>query len=420
MLTEKEKKFIQAHRNDDVRELMLQGSKDPEIDLRRIAVQISGWQAASKKLPTWARTDGIVYPEHLSMEQCSSEATGRYKGRVMMRRLLAQNYNKEKDCPLAGPPFKFADLTGGFGVDTAMISEGLKETQTTFVERNPDLCELARHNLPLLGVRHLEVECGESEAVLERLPFQDAIFLDPARRDTHGRKTVAIEDCTPDLTRLNRQLLDKARVVMAKLSPMLHLSLAVRSLKGVEEVHVVGVNGECKELLLVMSAAAMEEGRRVSVSCVNMKGENLEEFHYFLDEEDSKPSEHAYTKEVGAYLYEPNACIMKAGCFKTLGAYYGLQMLGTNSHLYTSQDMTTDGFPGRIFEVQTVLPFNKNNAKRLHNTIDQANITARNFPLSVAELRKRLKIKEGGNNYIFATTLPDSSLVLILCTKPTF
>ena len=420
MLTEKEKKFIQGHRNDDVRELMLQGSKDPEIDLRRIAVQISGWQAASKKLPTWARTDGIVYPEHLSMEQCSSEATGRYKGRVLMRRLLAQNYNKEKDCPLAGPPFKFADLTGGFGVDAAMISERLKETQTTFVERNPDLCELARHNLPLLGVRHLEVECGESEAVLERLPFQDAIFLDPARRDTHGRKTVAIEDCTPDLTRLNRQLLDKARVVMAKLSPMLDLSLAVRSLKGVEEVHVVGVNGECKELLLVMSAAAMEEGRRVSVSCVNLKGEDQEEFHYFLDEEDSQPSEHAYTKEVGAYLYEPNACIMKAGCFKTLGAYYGLQMLGTNSHLYTSQDMTTDGFPGRIFEVQTVLPFNKNNAKRLHNTIDQANITARNFPLSVAELRKRLKIKEGGNNYIFATTLSDSSLVLILCTKPTF
>lgn len=417
MLTEKEKEFIQQHRNDDVRKLMLQGGKAPEIDLRKMAVQISGWQSASKKLPTWAATDGIVYPEHLSMEQCSSEATARYKGKVMMRMLLARNSYDKKGGPRFGSPLEFTDLTGGFGVDAAMIAMSLKDCHTTFAERNQELCELASHNLPVLGVKQLEVVCGECEEVLDSLPPQDAIFIDPARRNTHGRKTVAIEDCTPDICRINMDLLDKAKVVMVKLSPMLDLSQAVRKLKGVEEVHVVGVNGECKELLLVMSAAATEEDVRVKVSCVNMKGEGQEEFHYFLDEEDSQSSEYAYTKKVGKYLYEPNACIMKAGCFKTLGAYYGLQLLGKNSHLYSSQEMAAVGFPGRIFEVQNVLPFNKSNVRCLHNSIVQANITVRNFPLSVPELRKRLKMKEGGNDYIFATTLQESSLVLILCHK---
>ena len=284
ILTEKERKYIEIHRNDDVQDLLLRGSKDTDIDIRKMAVQISGWQQASRKLPKWASTEGIIYPKHLSMEQCSSEATASYKG-MLMSRLITSNVNFQMPASPA-PSLRFTDLTGGFGVDATMISLSLKECHTTIVERNEALCEITRHNLPLLGVKSLEVACAECENILDSLPPQDAIFLDPARRDTHGRKTVAIEDCTPDLTRLNRQLLDKARVVMAKLSPMLDLSLAVRSLKGVEEVHVVGVNGECKELLLVMSAAAMEEGRRVRVSCVNMKGENLEEFHYFLDEED--------------------------------------------------------------------------------------------------------------------------------------
>ena len=413
ILTEKERKYIEIHRNDDVQDLLLRGSKDADIDIRKMAVQISGWQQASRKLPKWASTEGIIYPEHLSMEQCSSEATASYKG-MLMSRLITSNVSYQMPASPA-PSLRFTDLTGGFGVDATMISLSLKECHTTIVERNEALCEITRHNLPLLGVKSLEVACAECENILDSLPPQDAVFIDPARRDNHGRKTVAIEDCTPDICRLQYRLLEKARIVMVKLSPMLDLSQALRKLDGVREVHVVGTDGECKELLLILSSRDNAIEDDIHVCCVNIKGEKEERFEFTYEVERTCTSVYAHAPL--HYLYEPNACILKAGAYKSAGHRFGLEKLSVNSHLYTSDHLNAD-FPGRCFEVAETFPFNKAGIKRLHAVLSKTNITVRNFPLTVAELRKRLKLKEGGSDYLFATTLSDSSLVLILCRKP--
>jgi hypothetical protein len=283
------------------------------------------------------------------------------------------------------------------------------------VERNPDLCRLATHNFPLLDVDCADVRCGECESLLPDLDHQDIIFIDPARRDVHGRKTVALSDCLPDIKLIQDQLVSKGDIVIVKLSPMLDMRKAMADLKCLREMHVVSVEGECKELLAVLSSVIPEHGvDGVDIYCVNiMKGVTCSE-HYTLDEIAGAVCE--YTSVVGRYLYEPNASIMKANAQNVLAALRGMAKLHPNSHLLTSDNKLED-FPGRRFEVTEVLTFSKKGQKALQSNFKKANITVRNFPLSVAQLRKRLKISEGGNDYLFATTLADNSLVIIVC-KP--
>ena len=373
--------FIRAHRHDDVRQLMLQASRWPDIDVRQAAVQISAWQTARAKLPLWADTDGILFPPHLSMEQCSSQLTADYKATIARRLVPAAT--------------ALTDLTGGFGVDATLLARALPAARLTFVERSEELCRLARHNLPLLGVPEADVRCDESEHVLPSLPPQSLIFADPARRDDAGGKVVSLADCTPNVVPLLDTLLAAADVVMLKLSPMLDGHKAVVDIGSVSELHIVSAANECKELLLVLSKSYAGE---LHVYCVN-------DGAVFDYTETACPDVVPVAPEVtaGAYLYEPNASIMKAGCFSRLCETYHVRALGNNSHLFVSPDKI-DGFPGRGFHVNAVSTMNKKELKQLLAGLTHANIAVRNFPLTVAQLRKKLKLKDGGSTYLFATT----------------
>ena len=385
-------RFIEENVRADVRSLALQAKKYPQVDMAMAVVQIAGRQIAEAKVPSWYRTEGLLYPKHLSMEQCSSEATAIYKAGLV-----------EGDT--------FADLTGGFGIDCSFLSRKFK--QADYVERQSELCELAMHNFPLLGLK-IGVHNEDGVEYLKQMYPVDVLFLDPARRDGHGEKTVAISDCEPDVSALEDLLVEKAKKVMVKLSPMLDLSLALKALKYVREVHIVSVNNECKELLLILEKST--DSLEIVIHCeqITSTGEHQ---RYAFTQEQERTSDCPLAAEVGAYLYEPNASILKAGAYRSLTQTYPVNKLHASSHLYTSPYYIED-FPGRRFQVEAVSGFGKKELKTLLQGLEKANLTIRNFPSSVADLRKRLKLKEGGECYLFATTLSDESKVIIKCRKP--
>ena len=387
--------FIEENARADVRSLALQAKKYPQVDMAMAVVQIAGRQIAEAKVPSWHRIGGLLYPKHLSMEQCSSEVTALYKAGLVEGET-------------------FADLTGGFGIDCSFLSRKFKKAD--YVERQAELCELARHNFPLLGL-DIEVHHEDGVEYLKRMNPVDCLFLDPARRDGHGGKTVAIADCEPDVSALEELLVEKAKTVMVKLSPMLDLSLALKTLKHVCEAHVVSVNNECKELLLVLQKASIPS--QVLIHCEHIVNTSLCDFahqHFAFTQEQEHTSDCLLTSQVEAYLYEPNASILKAGAYRSLTQSYEVKKLHASSHLYTSSHFIED-FPGRRFQVESVSGFGKKDLKTFLQGMEKANLTIRNFPSSVADLRKRLKLKEGGENYIFATTLADESKILIKCKK---
>ena len=384
-------RFIEENAKADVRSLALQAKKYPEVDMTMAVVQIAGRQIAEAKIPSWYRVEGLLYPKHLSMEQCSSEATALYKMGLVEGET-------------------FADLTGGFGIDCSFLSRKFK--QADYVERQAELCELAGHNFPLLGL-DIGVHNEDGVDYLKRMQPVDCLYLDPARRDGHGGKTVAISDCEPDVSALEELLVEKAKTAMVKLSPMLDLSLALKSLKHVQEVHIVSVNNECKELLLLLRRSAVSS--EIQIHCEQIVN-SCEHQHYAFTLSEEHTSECPLAEAVGAYLYEPNASILKAGAYRSLTQAYPVEKLHASSHLYTSAHFIED-FPGRRFKVEAVSGFGKKELKEFMQGMEKANLTIRNFPSSVAELRKRLKLKEGGEDYLFATTLADESKVLIKCRK---
>lgn len=486
--------FIRQHQDDDVRQLAFLGSKYPEVDMPFALDQIRGRKMARVKLPRWASIDGIIYPPHISMEQCSSEQTALYKAELAARLLglspsssengeekekeseNASNLHLSEICEFAGKgavdsefakneatckkqqilieseenvneikeePHEgdfseetgFVDLTGGFGVDFSYIASRLG-VKSMYVERQAHLCEAAKENFGRLGLKNAIVKNGDGIEVLHSFASKKEaaasdslgitedqsqsllktnlglklIFIDPARRDDAGNKVVSLKDCTPDVTLLQEEMLSKADYVIIKLSPMLDWHRAVSELSCVQEVHIISVNNECKELLLVLSARNMGNLR---IYCVN-------DAQSFVCEESDMESSSVkiapFTLEEMQYLYEPNASLMKAGCFSVLSERYGARMLSKNSHLFVSREPIAV-FPGRSFRIIAISSFNKKELKRHLSGITKANIATRNFPLSVAELRKRLKLKDGGETYIFATTLSDESHVLVITEK---
>ena len=486
--------FIRQHQDDDVRQLAFLGSKYPEVDMPFALDQIRGRKMARVKLPRWASIDGLIYPPHISMEQCSSEQTALYKAELAARLLglspsscengeekekeseNASNLHLSEICEFAGKgavdsefakneatcekqqilteseenvneikgePHEgdfseetgFVDLTGGFGVDFSYIASRLG-VKSMYVERQAHLCEAAKENFGRLGLKNAIVKNGDGIEVLHSFASKKEaaasdslgitedqpqsllktklglklIFIDPARRDDAGNKVVSLKDCTPDVTLLQEEMLSKADYVIIKLSPMLDWHRAVSELNCVQEVHVISVNNECKELLLVLSARNMGNLR---IYCVN----DAQSFVCDeLDMESSSVKIALSTLEEMQYLYEPNASLMKAGCFGVLSERYDARMLSKNSHLFVSREPIAV-FPGRSFRIIAVSSFNKKELKRHLSGITKANIATRNFPLSVAELRKRLKLKDGGETYIFATTLSDESHVLMITEK---
>lgn len=486
--------FIRQHQDDDVRQLAFLGSKYPEVDMPFALDQIRGRKMARTKLPRWASIDGIIYPPHISMEQCSSEQTALYKAELAARLLglspsssengeekekeseNASNFHLSEICEFAGKgavdsefakneatcekqqilteskenvnetkeePHEedfseetgFVDLTGGFGVDFSYIASRLG-VKSMYVERQAHLCEAAKENFGRLGLKNaivknedgievlhsfaskkeaaasdsLGITEDQSRSLLKTNLGLKLIFIDPARRDDAGNKVVSLKDCTPDVTLLQEEMLSKADYVIIKLSPMLDWHRAVSELNCVQEVHIISVNNECKELLLVLSARNMGNLR---IYCVN----DAQSFVCDeLDMESSSVKIAPSTLEEMQYLYEPNASLMKAGCFGVLSERYDARMLSKNSHLFVSREPIAV-FPGRSFRIIAVSSFNKKELKRHLSGITKANIATRNFPLSVAELRKRLKLKDGGETYIFATTLSDESHVLVITEK---
>ncbi len=521
--------FIQEYREKDTRQLALQSARFPDVDMPYALDQIKGWQTARRKLPTWAACDGIVYPPHLSMEQCSSEPTAQYKLNLAMEwscriessefrvesseegvesselrvessamevessELRVENSEGEVNNFSSGQPAtlnsqlstlnsqpatlnsqlstlnpqpatlnsqlstlnchasRMTDLTGGFGVDFSFTSCAF--ASATYVERNAQLCHMVEHNLPLLGIDNAKVVCADAVDYLSTLDMQTMIFLDPARRDQHGAKTVMLADCTPDVVQLLPQLLKKSRFTMLKLSPMLDWHKAVEDLQGtVREVHIVSVGGECKELLLVLSEEIESElkvfcadleaggsslsGGSSGSSCSSLSSEHsfprtpsspsapshpstpsLSASLFVYAPGSSSPAPNSKLKTQNSkFLHEPNASIMKAGCFDELAAAYGVSPVSRNSHLFLSAE-PVDGFPGRSFSIERVTTLNKRELRQALAGIEKANIATRNFPLSVAELRKRLKLKDGGDVYIFATTTAEDEHLLLISHK---
>lgn len=428
--------FIRQYQDDDVRQLAFLGSKYPEVDMPFALDQIRGRKMARVKLPRWASLEGIIYPPHISMEQCSSESTALYKAELAAR-LLGLPASSSGTAMKAENEIEFVDLTGGFGVDFSYIAARLG-VKSMYVERQAHLCEAAKENFGRLGLKNAIVKNGDGIEVLHSFhpKKKDAasaddslgitydqprsllktnlglkiIFIDPARRDDAGNKVVSLKDCTPDVTVLQEEMLSKADYVIIKLSPMLDWHRAISELSHVREVHIISVNNECKELLLVLSAQNMGNLR---IYCVNDAQSFVCEKS---DMEASSVKIAPSTLEEMQYLYEPNASLMKAGCFGVLSGRYDARMLSKNSHLFVSQ-APIEAFPGRSFRIIAISSFNKKELKRHLSGITKANIATRNFPLSVAELRKRLKLKDGGETYIFATTLSDESHVLMITEK---
>lgn len=401
--------FVKAHRSENVRDLALKTKRTEQLDLPTALDQIAGWQIASKKLPQWAQSDDIVYPPHISMEQCSSQFTAQYKSEIARRLCTAHSQEGAQSKTTS-----MVDLTGGFGVDFSYLADGFD--QATYVERQPRLCELAAHNMAALEIRQARIMCGDGVGYLHDMEPVDLIYIDPARRDEHGSRTYAIEDCSPNVLDLRYLLLGKAEFTMIKLSPMLDWRKAVADFEGaVTEVHIVSTGNECKELLLVLSdGRARSDGtmRAPHVYCVN-DGQRIDY--------DSA----AYTQglRVGGaplpemtYLYEPNASIMKAGCFDLIEERYGVKQIGPSSHLFVSNRPIGD-FPGRGFMIEGIGGMGKKDIKRLLGGIRQANIAVRNFPLTATQLRKKLGMADGGNVYLFGTTMQGGDHILLRTAK---
>ena len=429
-----DQEYIRHHKDDPVRPLALRPMPEG-VNRTWVLQQIEGYQLAKKKLPHWAAIydegKDLHFPPRLSLEQCSSEATAKYKAQEI------SIFNCQFSIII--------DLTGGFGVDFSYLAPHF--SRAVYVEQQAALCDVARHNLPLLGLHHAEVINLPSEEALATVfsPSGEVrgelkgvfIFLDPARRNSAGNKVFCLEDCSPDITQLQDTLLNIGDAIMVKLSPMLDITQALRQLRCVTDVHVISVKGECKELLIIMRKDKAPD-QPITFHCVNLETEEEEfdsppapllergeEYALSVSEKADKTfcncsplSKRGVRGEsVGSsFLFEPNASILKAGLQDVFGARYGLSKLHPNSNLFVGKE-PIPRVPARQFRIVDVTDFSKANLKHFLKGISHANLTIRNFPATVQELRKRLKLKEGGSDYLFATTLSDGSHVLIRCEK---
>lgn len=430
--------FVKEHINDDVRDLALKAARYPDVDMANVLVQIKGYQAIKQKVPAWYACESLQFPPTLSLEQSSSEATARYKAALL-----------DAFLPMASRK-KGVDLTGGLGVDAYFLSETFDEY--VYVERQELLCQLARYNFSQLGRGHISVQCAEAEEYLQSMNPVDFIFLDPARRDDKGKKVFALQDCAPDVSALFSSLSKKCRLLMIKLSPMLDISLALRQLASVAACHVLALDNDCKELLLCCrfendASHGSLDGASSEVrihTCNLLSKRNLAQEFAFTREEESQAicrfaslgasssaslgtsiasvTSVASITSVGEnglagnFLYEPNVALLKAGAYKILSQSFDLQKLHLNTHLYVSAVLQAD-FPGRVFKiVEALSPSAKETKKRLQS-LQQVNVATRNYPESVETIRKKYRIKEGGQLYLFAATLADNQRVLLLCEK---
>ena len=445
-----DKEFIKKHLKDDVNKLVL--SKFPEgVDKQFVIRQIQARQVLSKKLPSWAENDELIFPKKLSLEQCSSELTAKYKASLSTKRhetisadscgLVDEKGFSVDSCDLVDKERVLVDLTGGMGVDTAFLSDNFDKT--FYVEMQEELCEIAKHNFKVLN-KNIEVVNDSAEHFLTICDEVDCIYLDPARRDEYGRKMVSLHDCSPDVVELHDLLLEKAKRVLIKVSPMLDIEMVKKELKDISAIHVVAVRNECKEVLIEIQKLRNSETQKLGVWATDLR----ENWNFTFFEEEELNAQWTLADGIGKYLYEPGVACMKAGCFKLLSQCYALDKLHRNSHLYTSDKLISD-FPGRIFEVIEVFPFDKKTKKEITSLLSQqttdnrqqtlsiveskptvnsqqpkansqkpkASVATRNFPLSADELKKNLGLQDGNESYVFGTTMKGEKKVVVLTKK---
>lgn len=372
--------FAQAHRGEDAVRLMLQRDRYPGVEMALVAQQLEGMAQAEGKWPSWAACPEVCYPPKVNREQSSSEATARYKA------------------SLVGGG-EGADLTGGMGVDCYFMSLGTQ--QMHYCEQSEELCRLALHNYTALGQTNILVHKGDSLAWLQNCSEKqfDYLYVDPARRDSHGGRVTAFEDCQPNLLECLPLLRSRCRWLLVKASPMLDLQLATTQLGEVAEVHIVAVGGECREMLFLCGQPATGS-QEPSIVCVNLRATGRDEHRFTRSEEQNAPYRNA--AEVERYLYEPHAALMKGGCYRLLSQWYDLGALDAHSHLYTSEKLQED-FPGRVFEVEQRLRLD---AKSLRQVLPErrAHVVCRNYPVRADQLQRQLGLAEGGDHYLIATT----------------
>lgn len=393
-LTADDRLFIQTHAAADVTSLLLKAAQYPLLDVPFLVEQILSRRQVKEKLPAWGVNDQLIFPSKISAEQCSSACTAAYKQRLI------------------GEEDVLCDLTGGLGIDSFYFSH--KAKRVIYMERFALYCEAARHNFRELQAANIEVVEADSTACLDQLPPATAFYIDPARRAEGNKRVFALADCEPDLLNIKAALLEKAPLLIAKISPMADIQHTLLLLPETTEVHVLSVKNECKELLFVLRSEAVRN-EAVSIHCINFTTQGEEQRFLFTLEQEKRVVLNSAV-ETSSFIYEPNASILKAGAFKSIAEALNLSKLHPSSHLYTSKEYCPN-FPGRSFKVDEVIPFSTKVCSKLARQIPQANITVRNFPLSVELLRKRTKIADGGNVYLFATTRANDEKVLIKCTK---
>ena len=385
--------FIHEHINDDTAELLLAARKYPDIDVPFVVEQIEARRRLKGKLPEWYENKDIIMGGRVPAEQCSSEQTARYKQSIVKGESLC-------------------DMTGGMGVDFWYMSEGME--RAIYTERNEELCSIAKHNFQVLQTLRPEyvIRCGDGREL--PIPSVDIIYLDPARRAGDGSRVYAMEDCEPNIVEWQDELLKHAKMVLVKLSPMVDLTDVLRKLKGVKELHIVGVKNECKEVLV--KAHALDDSvcaGCVEVHCVDFLTSGKIEYVFSL----LGGMEISLTDGgVKRHLYEPDVTLMKAGAFGSLCARYPVWQLDVDTHLMTSDEWIPE-FPGRVFEVEEMIPFSSKVLKRLKKEIPQANIAVRNFVMTADELRKKTGIKDGGDVYLFGAKVKDMGQMLLKCRK---
>jgi len=413
-INEPTRQYIAAHANDDVSHLALHPSKDPQVDMPMALQQIAGRQKAKEKLSEWYATEGILYPKKVSMEQCSSSQTAEYKAS-----LVEGN--------------SFADFSGGFGVDTAAFAKKFKEGY--YVEPQEELCELFQHNCKVLDINNVNIVNGTMEENLASVEHVDMIYLDPSRRDGHGRRVVSLTDCTPNLLEWKSALLERCNILMVKMSPMIDIFQMLRDLPETYAVHVVAVEGECKEVVFLLTQDGKDNGicrdavRRVPTTgktatdikimnpiivAVDINKNTTTRVETTLQTERITAPQIA--TELGTYLYEPNAAVMKAGIFNALSQQFQISKLANNTNLFTSNKLHED-FPGRIFTIEAVHEFHARKMAKELSPLENASIAVRNFPLTAEELRKTLKIKDGNACYLFGCTLWNGRKVILQTNK---
>lgn len=383
LLNSEVQKFIQNFEGETAK-LAFAGSPFETVSVQELIQQIESRKKAEKKIPTWFKTENILFPPKLNLEQTSSEITAKYKASLVRGETIA-------------------DITGGFGVDSFFFSENFSTVH--HFETNKALSEIAEHNFEVFGKKNIQCFSQNGlESILKKK--YSVIYADPSRRHESKGKVFFLKDCEPNIPENISEILKNCDVFLLKTSPMLDISIGLSELKNVSEIHIVAIENDVKELLWLMKKEAAES---IQMRTINFTKTKNEIFEFVWNETASQ----TYSK-IKKYLYEPNAAILKSGAFDLISEKFKIDKLHPNTHLYTSEDLVD--FPGRTFLIEKVIPYSKSEI-RAALTIKKANIATRNFPESVAMLRKKWKIADGGDVYLFFVTDLDGKKQMLVCSK---